>query len=430
VSCHDAQKSLEVTKGFAAWQATVRRMADKDGAQIPSSSHESIATYLASLGAEGKSTGDSASGASIAPSAVSIAGTISPWYRGGGDTNIELPGFFGDVWVGVNLNSSGPVSLRATACNTCHNDGAQLGRFDLVEATIRLDLNKLAGSKCERDTDPRAYLEAGRFVVPFGVYYQQVNPGVDRGVTRPLIYNMGQRVRPNDLGEPVLPMPYSDEGALMNLRVPFGEGTNISFDAYAVNGLAGTSNGINYYKSRDYTDNNRNPAIGGRIAIGSKNLQLGASLMGGRFNSDAGTGPLNQGLNYAIFGTDMLFQWKDRLRFQAEFAQRDSDRYGIVQNAAIFQERIGGSYIQSEYLLSTSKRLSFFFRYDNQLSHSQLPPIGSILTSGDFRVQRLTYGLNKTLRGGSLLMVDFERWYLPESLQNVNLFGMRWAMSF
>jgi hypothetical protein len=143
-----------------------------------------------------------------------------------------------------------------------------------------------------------------------------------------------------------------------------------------------------------------------------------------------GFGPQNKGLNYSIFGTDMLFQWNDRLRVQAEYAQRDSDRFGNIPQSAIFQERVAGSYIQTEYFLTEQKRFSFFFRYDNQLTHSQLPPIGSRLTSADFRVERLTYGLNYTLKGGSLLMFDFEQWRVPDQFNNIDLFGIRWAATF
>src|SRR5262249_9752076 len=48
-TCHGAEKALQASKTLAAWRSTVQRMAAKDGANIPDSSHEAIATYLASL---------------------------------------------------------------------------------------------------------------------------------------------------------------------------------------------------------------------------------------------------------------------------------------------------------------------------------------------------------------------------------------------
>jgi cytochrome c553 len=428
VSCHDAEKSLQVSRSLAGWRSTVVRMAGKDGADIPQSSHEAISTYLASL-ATGDKSGESAS--TDLASSLSITGTVSPWFRGGGSSNIEFPGFFGDVWVGASLQNKSPVSVRATACNSCHNQGSQIGRFDLLEATVRVDLAKLWNNSTLCPCPVQASVQAGRFVVPFGAYYQQSNPGVDRAVTRPLIYNMGQRVYQNELGTQVLPMPYSDEGASMNFVVPIGSEVTSTIDAYVVNGLEGSTNGIDFYASRDYVDNNRSPSLGGRFTIGDKRLRLGASLIGGRFNSDAGTGPFNQGMNYSIFGLDATFRWEDLWRIQAEFAQRDSDRFGnLPVGPTIFQERYSGGYLQTEYLISKRRHISLFGRYDTQLTHSALPPLGSPLPTGDFRVERLTFGVNWTLPGGSLLMTDLEHWRVPNTFQDVNLLGIRWAATF
>src|SRR4051794_26135306 len=46
--CHDAARSLDRSKDLAGWRATVRRMAAKRGADIPTSGFEPIAVYLAS----------------------------------------------------------------------------------------------------------------------------------------------------------------------------------------------------------------------------------------------------------------------------------------------------------------------------------------------------------------------------------------------
>lgn len=428
VSCHDAEKSLQVSRNLAGWRSTVVRMAGKDGADIPQSSHESIATYLASLAKDGKG-GESAS--NELASSLSITGTVSPWFRGGGSSELEFPGFFGDVWVGASLQNKSPVSVRATACNSCHNQGNQLGRFDLLEATIRVDLAKLCNASTLCPCPVQASVQAGRFIVPFGAYYQQSNPGVDRAVTRPLIYNMGQRVYPNQLGTQVLPMPYSDEGASMNFVIPIGASVTSTLDAYVVNGLEGSTNGIDFFMSRDHVDNNRSPSLGGRFTIGDKHLRLGGSMIGGRFNSDAGTGPLNQAMNYTIFGLDATFRWDDVWRIQGEFAQRDSDRFGnLPAGPSIFQERFSGGYLQAEYLVSRKKHISFFSRYDTQLTHSAVPPLGSPLPTGDFRVDRITFGVNWTLPGGSLLMTDIEHWRVPNTFQDVNLLGIRWAATF
>jgi mono/diheme cytochrome c family protein len=140
-TCHDAEKSLQKTKSLSAWRATVERMAAKDGANIPESAHEAIATYLASLANKGKDEKEGAAAESGLP--VSITGTLSAMYRGSGDPNLEDPGHFGDAWLGFAWQPKGPVSGQVTTCISCHSQGAQLGNsLELVEARLRLDVNK------------------------------------------------------------------------------------------------------------------------------------------------------------------------------------------------------------------------------------------------------------------------------------------------
>src|SRR5262249_26013111 len=50
--CHEASRALERTKDLAGWRATVRRMAARRGADIPSEDLEPITTYLASRGTQ------------------------------------------------------------------------------------------------------------------------------------------------------------------------------------------------------------------------------------------------------------------------------------------------------------------------------------------------------------------------------------------
>jgi mono/diheme cytochrome c family protein len=427
VSCHDAQKSTSQTKTVAGWRATVRRMVEKDGAQVPESVHEAISVYLASLGASGKESG---TGTAETTSPFSMTGTLSAMYRATGNGNLEDPGHFGDAWLGFAWQKQGPVSGRVTTCISCHSQGLQLGNIELVEACARLDLNKLLNTGEAEKALVKANIEAGRFIVPFGAYYQQVNPGVNRAVTSPLIYNMGTRVYPNDIGDPVLPMPYSDSGASLNVTAPFNDSTNMTMNGYVVNGLNGGPGGVDFYQSRSYVDNNRWPAAGGRITIGGANLRLGASATGGRFNVDAGTGPLNQGMHYFIYGADAVFRWKDVVRVQFEYAERDSDRLQMTPATSIFRDRIGGYYLEGEVLVLRDWRISLFSRFDSQLTHSPSPPLGSQLTTGNFSVDRITYGVNWSLPGGSLLMVNLEQWLMPSGLTNVNVLGVRWATTF
>jgi mono/diheme cytochrome c family protein len=427
VTCHGAEKSLQASKSISAWRVTVRRMAEKDGAHVPDSTHEAIAIYLASLN---KGKGEKDSAATDSGPSVSVAGTLSAKYRNSGDPDLEDPGQFGDAWIGFAWQPKGPVSGRVTTCISCHSQGIQLGNFELVEATLRLDVNKCA---CPNNPDALPFklnVEAGRFVVPFGAYYQEVNPGVDRAVSPPLIYNMGQRVYPNNIGDPVLPMPYSDEGASMNLTLPLSKTTSVTLNSYALNGLEGNNSGIDFYQSRDYVDNNRWPAVGGRLTLNGQYMRFAASVMGGRFNGDNGAGPQNEGLNYLIFGGDAQFRWKDVFRLQFEFAQRQSDRYGGTPTPTVFSERVWGYYLEGELLIWRKRHISLFARYDWQMHDSPLPVLGSQIATGDFIVDRITYGVNWTLPGGSLLMINDEIWNFPQGIGAANVLGVRWAATF
>src|SRR5262245_36829262 len=166
LTCHDAERALAKSKSFSGWRATVARMAAKTDANIPAGDIDPIATYLASRSgtSAGGVAGDRGDGQE---SSFSIYGTFGPLWRGGND-NLENPGFFPDTWAGVSWQSTTPVSGRATACITCHNEPGQGSRVELVEGTLRYDLSNALS--CCLNRDLKSSLEAGRFIVPFGAF--------------------------------------------------------------------------------------------------------------------------------------------------------------------------------------------------------------------------------------------------------------------
>jgi len=300
-------------------------------------------------------------------------------------------------------------------------------RLEVVEAALRLDLAKWFAT-CHpqvRDT-----LDAGRFIVPFGAFSSQSNPGIYRTVTKPLIFNMGQRVFNANLGDSVLPMPYADEGANFNLALPVADDLNATMDVYLVNGLQGTANGVDFLMSRDYVDNNSNPAVGGRATLGNQYVRAGGSITGGRFNSNAAFGSTPPVLDYQIFGFDVQARYEDLIRVQAEYARRDSDRMVGLPGIPVSTDHISGFYVEGELRVYCKPRVSVLARYDGQDHHSILPLPGSALDTGNFGVRRFTYGLNFTLPGGSLLMINHEHWWLPGGLDDVDVVGARWAATF
>lgn len=266
--------------------------------------------------------------------------------------------------------------------------------------------------------------------MPFGAFASQSNPGVYRTVSRPLIFNMGQRVRDGDLGDPVLPMPYSDEGASFSLGLPVTTYMNFGFDGYVINGLQGTADGIDFDMSRAYTSINNTPSIGGRATLGNDFFKLGASALGGNFTSSSGAGPNGSQLDYRVFGVDASFRYRDLIRFQAEYARRDNDHLrGDPLNPTNTRDVVDGCYAETEVLLMDYLHTSFLFRYDRQRQAAEIPD-GSGISFDAFNVQRLTYGLNCTLPGGSLLMANYEYWLLPAGFENLHVYGVRWAATF
>lgn len=329
--------------------------------------------------------------------------------------------------MGVSFNNGSALSGKATACISCHTEPGEGNRIELVDASLRLDLAKVF---CFRDPAVRSSVEFGRVIVPFGAFAQQSNPGVYRTVSKPLMYNMGFRVLDEDLGDPVLPMPYSDEGLVLSLGGDVTDIVKIDWDVYAVNGLQAGAEGIDFDLSRDYVAINNSPSVGTRLTMGSKSLKFGSSLISGQSSPTGGVGPNGDALYYRIYGFDATYRLDDVFRLQFEYARRDSDRLIGAASDVLTRDNVSGYYLEAELLLLRAQKISLLIRYDQQDRHSEEPPPESSLAEGSFRVSRFTYGLNFVLPGGSLLMVNHERWILPGDFGHTDVLGARWAVSF
>lgn len=425
-SCHDAEKSTSKSKSLVDWQATVQRMAGKQGANVPSSSVLPISAYLASLSSSSEKGSESSK--LQTPSSVTVSGTISPTFRGG-DPNIQNSGLFPDAWLGINWDSGKQLSGRITACVTCHTPGDGQGdRFEFVEAALRYDLSNCFG-KCKAH-DTKAAVEAGRFIVPFGAFSSQSNPGVYRTVSRPLIYNMGQRVHDGDLGDPVLPMPYADEGANLSFSRNITPGLRAGLNSYVVNGLQSDMNGINFDMSRDYVAINSHSTVGSRATLETKFLRFGGSVLTGQSSPSGGFQDLSDPFYYKVYGYDATLNVPGRFRFQFEYARRSSDRGSTAAPLFRTRDRVSGYYAESEYHFQSFKRVSFLTRYDNQDRRSLFAPDESSTGLSTFGVHRFTYGLNLNLNKAGLVMINHEHWSMPKELGKLDLVGVRWVYTF
>jgi mono/diheme cytochrome c family protein len=421
-SCHDAQRALSRRKSLGDWRTTIRRMASKAGAAIPSSDWDAIAAYLATetnpapaAGAGGPTAGAEGSEKKAEESSVSAYGVFSPLFRGGTNDSLQNPGFFPELWVGAAWQPKGAVSARVTACISCHNE--TVSRVEVVEAAMRLDVAKWFQS---RNSRVQATIDAGRFIVPFGAFSTQVSPGAFRTVTPPVIFNMGQRVA--NVGVAVLPMPYADEGANFHASLPVVPDMDLTIDSYLVNGLQGFNFGLDFLQSRDYVDNNSRPSAGGRVTLGNHYIRAGTSITGGQFNVPvAGISP---GLNYQIIGFDIAAHYEDIVRVQAEYARRDMDTFsGSFSFPQPFGlDRTSGYYVEGELRVYQKPRISLLARYDGQDHRTIFGDAG--------HVRRLTAGVNFSLPDGSLLMINYERWLLSAPFPSVDVVGVRWAATF
>lgn len=449
VKCHNAARSLEKNKDYAGWLMTVRRMAAMREAEVPSSDIVPITVYLTSRNPDaapqgGGGGGNGGSGAAAsgekkgeAASTFSAFATLSPYWRGG-STTAEFNGFVPESFFGASWHSE-VVSARVMACATCHASG----RFEIAESAVTVDF-----SKWLQDIKPgmKGSIEGGRFFVPFSA--QSAAPMLYRTVVRPLIFEMGQGVYPNQITQ-VLPIPYADEGANANLSVPLfnccDQQFRVNATGYIVNGLQGDNNGINFNQSQPYVDNNGRPAVGTRLTAGIPQLRVGYSLMQGDFNvpgnnqvggTNAGTA-VARNLSYTIYGVDLVATHENLIRFQAEYGKRSQDRFGIVPPStvtSVFQEVVDGYYFELEARPTNDCPISALFRYD-RLNRDSVITGGTaagtnVVLPNNYNVQRYTWGININLWRDSLLMFNHEIFHFSAALPHLQLFGVKYLVSF
>ncbi|MEX2186116.1 MAG: hypothetical protein WD875_04945 [Pirellulales bacterium] len=430
-ACHDAQRATSIRKNLGGWMATVRRMAAKDGADVAPSDVQPIATYLASLNPAASSAAGGGGAAAVAESSWSVFSTVSLSHRSGAREEIENEGFFPEVWLGAEWHPAGPLSARVNVCVTCHTENPSISnRIELAEGFFRLDAMRLMGCEDSACQPFGFHVDAGRFIVPYGAFAAQSHPGAYRTATRPLMYNMGQNIYRDELPAPLLPMPYADEGVLASATLPLFAEVNATFDFYAVNGLQG-STGIDlssWYQSRDYVDNNTEPAIGGRATIGNKYLRAGASIMSGRYNENRVQAAVPETLDYKIYGADLVARYEDWVRIQVEWARRDNDAFDFLA-ADVGRESIQGTVVESEFKLWRQPKISAVVRYDDQRRTDGPPRFGTPILSPEVSMQRFTYGLNVAL-GSSTLMINHEHWKVPDPLNDLDVLAIRWVAAF
>lgn len=173
---------------------------------------------------------------------------------------------FGTISMPKAAGMAGRVRANIRACYGCHGLEIESAHFTF-EASAHFSFR------------------AGRFALPLGGINSRHDQTVRVQVSKPLPQIMGGMIRGREFNQGVLPAPMSDNGFGATALVDGGD-FMLRFDLFAVGGLkSGGSPDLSFVASRDYEDNNAEPAVGGRITADFDWIVVGGSGMLG--NSDA-----------------------------------------------------------------------------------------------------------------------------------------------
>ena len=205
-----------------------------------------------------------------------------------GTGRIGLDGFTTELSLKVAADVSEHVSAQAKVCFSCHG-------FELGMAFVDFRVHDALA------------IRVGRFNPSFGEFALRHDPANHATMDKPLPYDMGRMLRLREWNMSVLPVPYVDNGVELSGTHWFGDNAQLDWAAYAVGGLRGGADDVDvdFVQMRSsalyYLDNNRVPAVGGRVAltalIGDFTLTTGVSGMWGHYDPDAER-------SYAIVGAD------------------------------------------------------------------------------------------------------------------------------
>ncbi|MBI4564104.1 MAG: hypothetical protein HY716_05355 [Planctomycetes bacterium] len=199
-------------------------------------------------------------------------------------------GIVGEYALGATMYASRGLSVTVRACYGCHSLEVQSAFAD-VELTEAVTFR------------------VGRLPVPFGAFSQRTSPAHLESSTKPLPYIMGGMVRQRSFNMGLVPAPIVDNGASIRSNVWMGESAQLGAEAAVVAGLKGFSPDINFVTSRDFEDNNGEPAGAARVTLSLGPAVLGASAMYGRYDPDGD-------LDYGLAGADLHLRfgsWNLRL---------------------------------------------------------------------------------------------------------------------
>jgi hypothetical protein len=183
-----------------------------------------------------------------------VSGSVSVDYWGIGDRTVgpkqpEGMGLDASLTIGGDVHED--LSYSVKTCFSCHG---------MEPEHVMVDYQP----------KPWFNVQAGRLTVPFGDFSNRVDPGSHALSSAPLIYDMGHMAYGSrtefNLG--IIPLPYVDTGVLVYGQTWLGSRLQLWYGGYAVTGMRG-SNDVDFVAMRSlyYTDNNNQPAPGGRATL-------------------------------------------------------------------------------------------------------------------------------------------------------------------
>ena len=166
---------------------------------------------------------------------------------------------------------------------------------------------------------------AGKFIVPFGSFNVNHPAWMNKVPGRPFGFDR------------VFPATYSDVGLMVRGGLPAGFLSRITYDVWAVNGLAGADGGDLRGMRDNNVDADRSKFVGGRLGfVARTGLDVGGSVHTGKYDAA-------NDLTVTFFGADVTFQ-RSGLEIKGEFVQANQDA-----TAGDLEKR--GYYAQVAYLV-------------------------------------------------------------------------------
>lgn len=279
-------------------------------------------------------------------------------------------------------------TVRGRACYGCHG-------LEIEEAYAEFRFSEALA------------IRVGRMNVPFGGFVGRHDPAINELSSKPLPYAMGMMPRSREFNQGVIPAPFVDTAVSILGRVEPARSIILDYEIYGARGLQGERFDFNFIASRDFEDNNGEPAGGARLTATVEDVSIGGSVAFGHFDPD-------HELQYLILGIDTRFDLGP-VTVRGEYLWRRTEYVNPLdatdQNNFIKQ----GYYVQFTY--PVDDRLSIFLMHDGLavedmfLSAAGVTAVAAAAVTDDAnRILRFVSGVNFRPHASILLKGSAEYW--------------------